>query len=136
MAKERGATFLGGSKSLNTIGRSVYAYSGTYQSLGSVTTMLNFTTPNKPIIGSFIMNCAIDYSTGNINTGVVTGYRLSLNDIVVAMVKVEGSTEDAPSYATEEFLIPPLTSVKLERIASANNSSFLDTAHFVGKIDA
>ena len=27
-----------------------------------------------------------------------------------------------------------LTSVKLERIASANNSSFLDTAHFVGKI--
>jgi len=115
-------------------GKSCYAYSGTYQSLASITVMFEFQSKSDYIIGDLTLNAAIDYTTGNINAGVVTGYRVSFNDIVVTIIKVEGGSENAPSYATQKFLIPPLTTVKLERIASAGNSSFLDTAHFVGTV--
>ena len=116
------------------IGDWAYAYSGTFASLSSVTVMLDFTSGSGYVTGDLVVNSAIDFSVANINAGVATGYQLSFNDIVISIIKVEGGTEDAPSYATQPVLIPPFTAVKLERVASANNSSFLDTAHFIGRV--
>ena len=122
-------------KGLRYIGKEhCYAFSGTFPSLGSVTVMLSFTSGAGIITGDLVVNSAIDFSVANIGAGVVTGYQLSFNDIVVAIIKVEGGLEDAPSYATQPVLIPPFTAVKLERVAGANNSSFLDTAHFTGRV--
>jgi hypothetical protein len=119
---------------LRYVGDRAYAYSGTYSSTNATQTILDFTTGTGYIVGEVTCNSAIDYSSGAIDAGVITGFQLSLNGEVVALIKVESGNEDAPSYAAQTFIFPPQTLVQLEIIASGNNSSYLNTAHFAGRV--
>ena len=82
-----GSNPAGTGTSLNYIGDHVYAYSGTFQSLNATATMLQFTTGSEYIKGQLVCNGAIDFSTGNIDSGVVTGFKISIDDQVVSLVK-------------------------------------------------
>ena len=94
----------------------------------------NFTTGSEYIKGQLVCNAAIDFSTGNIDSGVVTGFRVSIDDQVVSLVKTDSGAEDMPSNTVQELILAPYTTVKVERIASGSNSSFLNTVTFTGRI--
>ena len=116
------------------IGDRAFAFSGTYSSTTTTQIILEFTTGSGYIVGEVTCNSAIDYSSGAIEAGVTTGFQLSLNGEVVAIIKVESGNEDAPSYAAQTFIFPPQTLVQLEIIASGNNASYLNTAHLTGRV--
>ena len=119
---------------LNYIGNHVYAYSGTFPSLNSSTTMLEFTTGSEYIKGQLVCNAAIDYSTGNIDSGVISGFKVSIDGQVVSIMKTDSGSEDMPSNTIQELILAPFTTVKVERIASGSNVGFLNTATFTGRI--
>ena len=122
--------------SLNYLGDRVYAYSGTFASLNSATTMLEFTTGSESIKGQLVCNAAIDFSTGNIDSGVTTGFKVSIDGQVVSLMKTDSGAEDMPSNSVQELILAPFTTVKVERIASGGNATFLNTATFTGRIYA
>ncbi len=120
--------------SLNYIGNHVYAYSGTFPSLNSATTMLEFTTGSEYIKGELVCNSAIDFSTGNVDSGVITAFQVTINGQVASLMKTDSGAEDMPSSTTQELILAPFTTVKVERIASGGNATFLNTATFTGRI--
>ena len=120
--------------SLNYIGNHVYAYSGTFPSTDSATIMLNFTTGSQYIKGNMNLNSAIDFTAVNIDSGVASGFRIKLDGQVVALLKTESAAEDMPSNSILEMIIPPQSTVTVERIASGTNTSFLNTVSFVGEV--
>jgi 3-polyprenyl-4-hydroxybenzoate decarboxylase len=131
-----GANPSGTGSGLNYIGNHVYAYSGTFASTNSATTMLNFTTGNQYIRGNMTCNAAIDFDTGNIDSGVSSGFRIKLDGQIIALLKTDSGSEDMPSNSIQEMLIPPHSIVTVERIASGTNSSFLNSVTFTGRVYA
>jgi len=129
-----GSNPAGTGTSLNYIGNHVYAYSGTFPSVNSTTTMLQFTTGSEYIKGQLVCNAAVDFSTGNIDTGVVTGFKVTIDGQVVSLMKTESAAEDMPSNVVQELILAPYTTVKLERIASGSSATYLNTATFTGRI--
>ena len=129
-----GANPSGTGSSLNYIGNHAYAYSGTFPSTAAAVTMLQFTTGSEYIKGQLVCNAAIDFSTGNIDSGVSSGFQVSIDGQVVSIMKTDSGAEDMPSNTIQELILAPFTTVKVERIASGGNATFLNTATFTGRI--
>ena len=116
-----GANPSGTGSSLNYIGNHAYAYSGTFPSTAAAVTMLQFTTGSE-------------YFTGNIDSGLSSGFQVSIDGQVVSIMKTDSGAEDMPSNTIQELILAPFTTVKVERIASGGNATFLNTATFTGRI--
>jgi len=128
------APFLGGGLGLSIYGDRCAAYSGTLPSYNSVKTALEYTTGKGFIIGSFEFMGGINFVAGNLGDGAIAAFQVSFNGVVIAIIKVDMSLEDMPTKETLEVLIPPLTAVKVENLASATGTSELMTITFTGRI--
>ena len=126
------AQFVGPNQGLTTIGDHCYAYNIKAAST-SATTHLSFSTGKGYIRGILTMNGAVDM--GNVDRGQVTAFQLKYNGLAIAQVKVDTETEDTPSQATIDILIPPLTTVELA--ADSDGATFgFTSASFVGRVYA
>jgi hypothetical protein len=117
---------------LNYVGNYVYAYSGTFQSLNSAATMLNFTTGAKSIIGEIQCNGSV--RLGDSDSGDTTAFQISFNGVVVGLLKTESGQENSPPFATQTFVLPPYTNVQVVRDGTADNTNNLNTVGFTGKV--
>ena len=109
---------------LNYVGNYVYAYSGTFQSLNSAATMLNFTTGAKSIIGE--IQCNGSFRLGDSDSGDTTAFQISFNGVVVGLLKTETGQEDSPPSATQTFVLPPYTNVQVT-VANATQAAARET---------
>ena len=138
MAKSRigsNAIFSGPQLGLSIIGEHCYALSGTFQSVTTAATMLEFTTPAKGyIIGELQCNGSVRFSDSD--SGDTTAFQISFNGIVVSILKTETGQEDSPPSATQTFLIPPATKVEVRRDGTADNVNNLNTVGFTGRVYA
>jgi hypothetical protein len=127
-----GSNPAGTGTTLNYIGDHVYAYSGTFQSTNASQTMLDFSTGSEYIVGNLTLNAAIDFA--QTDAGVGSAFRISINGEVISLIKTESGAEDMPTNSIQELILAPFTDVKVEVIASGNNTSFLNTINFVGRV--
>jgi len=119
---------------LNYVGRHCFAYSGGQSTTNSAKTVLSFQTGNKYIEGLFEMCGGVNYNAGNLNDGTIDAFRISLNGVVVAIIKIDMIQEDMPTKETFNVILPPYTVVLVECLGSANASSELTTTAFTGKL--
>ena len=111
MVKKNSATFLGGSKTLNSIGSHAYGFSGKLQPNNSTVIGYDFHTTDKGMI--LKMGWTAEFLT--LTAGRNISLELKLNDIVV--IKLSGqmtSANDFPvsfPYVFSPILIPPRTNV-------------------------
>tara|TARA_Y100000593_G_C4120272_1_gene242309 strand:+ start:178 stop:585 length:408 start_codon:yes stop_codon:yes gene_type:complete len=124
------AQFTGPNNGLTIIGKHCYAYNIKAVST-SATVHLSFTTGKEYITGILTCNGAVDMN--NVDRGQVTGFQLKFNGSTVAQVKVDTETEDMPTQARIDLLIPPLTDVELN--ADSDGATFgFTSASFVGEL--
>jgi len=117
---------------LRYIGRHCYAYSGTFQSVTTSAIMLEFQTGSGYIVGDLTCNGSIKFSDAA--GGDVTAWKITINGEVSALLKTESGLEEQPMQVVQTFVLPPLTTFKLERDGVANNTAHLNTATFTGRV--
>ena len=115
---------------LNQIGRHVYAYSGTFSSLNSSQTMLDFTTGSEIIVGRVHCNGAVNVS--DVNAGLVDAFTVTMNGQTIALLKTETGSERQWA-AWVDVIIPPFTHVTVTTIAANSNAGYLVTALITGE---
>ena len=119
---------------LNIIGGHAYAFSGTFPATTSTQTMLQFTTGGHYIVGEFFLSGGVSYASGNLGDGQNTGYKISVNGVVVSLVKLSSITESMPTTAIEPIVILPYSNVQVEILSSADTATQLATCTFTGKV--
>jgi len=131
MAKKRTATFLAPNKGLSIAGDHAYAYSGTFGSLDSSQTMLDFTTGSETIVGRVHCNGAVNVS--DVTAGVVDAFTVTMNGQTIALLKTETGSERQWA-AWVDIVIPPFTTVTVTTIAASSNAAFLVSAVITGRV--
>ena len=116
---------------LNQIGNHVYAYSGQVQVNTSLYPILTFQTNSKHVVAD--VNLSGGTREADVTGGNTTLFKLSFNDIVVDVVKVESAQEDAPSSHTFKILIPPYTNVTIEGLTNSSTAGWFTCASIVGE---
>jgi hypothetical protein len=124
-------SFTGPAQSLEYTGLGwVYAYSGTTGASTTSQTVLDFKTGSKLIVGKMITNGGIQFSSGG---GLITSFKISLNDAVVAITQIDTQSDHSPSPPKIDLVIPPYTNVKVEVDSDDNGATVLSTVVFVGR---
>ena len=131
MAKKNTATFLGPNLGLSIAGDYAYAYSGTFSSLDSSQTMLDFTSPNATIVGRVHCNGAVNVAA--VDAGLVDSFTVTMNGQTIALLKTETGSERQWA-AWVDVVIPPRTHMTVTTIAAASNAAYLVTALITGRI--
>jgi len=131
MAKKRAATFLAPNKGLSIAGDYAYAYSGTFSSLNSSQTMLDFTTGSEIIVGRVHCNGAVNVAA--VDAGLVDSFTVSMNGQTIALLKTETGSERQWA-AWVDVVIPPHTHMTVTTVAAASNAAYLVTALVTGRI--
>ena len=119
-------------KGLSIIGRHCYASSGAVASLNSTQTIFNFTTGSGYIVATLTMTAPIRMAV--VGDGKARNYQLDFNGQTVGLYMVEAISEDMPSDAEVQILIPPFTAVVLTCYDSATSANHLGTANITGRI--
>ena len=118
-------------KGIRYIGDYAYAYSGQFEAKNTTQILLEFVSGSGLIVGTFYCNAFLQYSNVSVRQGA---FLISLNDIIVAGITATDANEDMPATVTQELLIPPLTKVKVEAIASTGDSDNYATVNFTGRV--
>jgi len=122
--------------SLNYIGKHCYAMSGAFPSSTSNQNVLDFTTGDEYIVGTFQCNGAIHNVTAD--AGNTSVYKFAFNSVAVAKVKLETDLESGergtPSQTNFKILIPPFTNVLVQLDNNETDSDELNTITFVGRV--
>lgn len=118
---------------IHYIGRHIYAYSGTLTTTNTSKTGLLFRSDHKYIKGQFEFMGGVNYNAGNLNDGTIDAFRITLNDAVVGIIKIDMIQEDMPTKETFDIIIPPYSNVLVEVLGSANAVSELITITFTGE---
>ena len=126
-----GNSFTGPAQTIEYAGLGwVYAYSGETPASTTSQTVLDFQTGSKLIVGQMITNGAIQFESGG---GVITCFKISLNDTVVAITQIDTQADHAPGPPKIDLVIPPYTNVKVEVDSDDNDANKLSTVVFVGR---
>jgi len=124
-------SFTGTAEALELVGDFAYAYSGTFESLDSSQTMLNFQTGNFTFVGRVHCNGAVNVS--NVGAGLVDSFTVTMGGSTIALLKTETGSERQWA-AWVDIVIPPYTEVTVTTVADASNSGYLLTALMTGRI--
>ena len=127
----QGGSFTGPAEALEIIGNHAYAYSGTFDSLNSSQTMLNFQTGNFTFIGRVHCNGAVNVA--DVNAGLVDSFTVTMNGQTIALLKTETGSERQWA-AWVDIIIPPYTEVTVTTVADNSNAGYLVTALITGRI--
>ena len=117
------------------IGNRCYAYAGLFDSSTTEFEMLNFTTGSGLIVGEFILNGSVLF-TSDSHLGGNSAYKISFNDLAVSTVKIDttGTDPGQPMTNKQPIIIPPFTKVILSCIVGENSSTEQVSAYFIGRV--
>ena len=117
---------------LNYIGNHCYAYSGTFDAATSFADVLQFTTGKEYIVS--IISCNGLVNPADTGPGTNSIFKIQLNGIVVAYVKVETSNESMPSLIPIEIIMPPYTNVTVSVISDQATTAKVGSVTLTGKL--
>ena len=126
-----GGSFTGPAQALEIYGDFGAAYSGTFSSLNSSQTMLDFRTGNYTFVGRVHCNGAVNVA--DVNAGLVDAFTVTMNGATIALLKTETGSERQWA-AWVDVVIPPYTQVTVTTIAANSNTNWLVTALITGRI--
>ena len=132
MAKKNIATFLGPNLGLSIVGNHAYAYSGEFPTTTSAQTCLLFTTPKQYILFEAYFTGPTQFSDPN--TGREANWQISLNGLVVATAHTDTSEGDIIQQPQLKFLVPPLTTVKIEVDGNDGASGYKNCVVLTGRV--
>jgi len=119
---------------LRYVGNWVYAYAGLFDSSTSEFEMLNFTAGSGIIVGEFILNGSILF-TSDVHLGGNTGYKIEFNEEEISTVKADTTGDNpVPVSLTQKVIIPPFTKVVLTCVGGENSATERVSAYFVGRV--
>ncbi len=118
-------------KGIRYVENYAYAYSGQFEAKNTTQILLEFVSGSGLIVGTFYCNVFLQYSNISVRQGA---FLISLNDIIVAGITATNANEQMPATVTQELLIPPVTKVKVEAIASTDDSDNFATVNFTGRV--
>ena len=127
-----GSTFTGTSKSLETIGKFCYAYSGEFTANTAAQTVLTFTTAGFTVVGTIRLGAFVDM--GSPTTGSRAACRVKLNGTTVIDLHTDGSDKDMPFSDFADIIIPPFTKVECEVDANNTSTSVDGTVSLTGEL--
>lgn len=112
-----------------------YAFSGQVgtDSTQTLATMLNFTTGNHYIIGSWTV-CGAVNKDGDSGTGGIDQFYFSLNGLLIHIIKTETGEEDQPGSYTIPVLIPPFSTVLCQGVSSLDNINWVISQSIIGAV--
>ena len=120
---------------LNYIGDHCYAYSGKFSSSTTTQTMINFNTGSGTIIARIQCNGATaDINSSTVGNGATTTFTIKVNGIIVARIKTDTSTEDMPTTAENELILPPYTNLTVAAIGTENDDNLTPTINIIGRV--
>jgi hypothetical protein len=127
-----GSNPTGTSSGLNFVGESCYAFSGSFGVLDSAQTLLEFDTGNKTIKAT--IGCCGPVNPASIGAGSIGLFRIYLNGLTVAQVKIGSSDEAQPCQEEQTIIIPPYTTVKVDNIDLISNDAWKIQAYLTGTV--
>jgi len=117
---------------LNYVQDRVYAYSGLHAALTAETTVLNFQTGNKTIIGIMQLNAPVDDDAPTV--GTETTSNIYLNGVSIGILKATtGQSDNAQGSVRTEIVLPPYTNVEVILVSSGDESDRYGSMIFTGK---
>jgi len=129
-----GNSFTGAAQALEIYGDFAAAYSGQLNINTSTVDHLRFTTGNYLFIGEFQLFGATQYTAGSLGAGDISLIRISFNDGVLFVGKVDTEQEDMPTELKGPIAIPAYTEVLVEVISTASTAGFFTSANIIGRI--
>ena len=119
---------------LNRIDNRVYAYSGAFPTLNDTpATMLLFNSESDALDIKIQCNGGINFDA--IEEGRIWGFRVSLNDTIVCVMKSHPQANEVMTAPHPlEMVIPPYTTVKIEGVSNDVASSYKGTVVVSGKV--
>ena len=117
---------------LNYLGNHCYAYSGTFDAGSSFADVLQFTTGKEYIVSTISCNGLVNPADTGPGTNSI--FKIQLNGIVVAYVKVETSNESMPSVIAIDCIIPPYTNVTVSVISDQATTAKVGSVTLTGKL--
>ena len=126
------ASFLSTGKHLSIIGNHCYAYSGTFTATSGFVEIINFQSPKGYIVSTISCNGLVNPADTGPGTNSI--FKIELNSIIIAYIKVETSNESMPSVIDLDCLIPPLTEVKVSVISDQVTTAKLGTVTITGRM--
>ena len=120
MAKKNIAPFLGTGTSLNTIGKSIYAFSGRVDVVNAYSTILEFTTGDNPYKTSMEFTVVSDSAAATTDDYL---FVMQLNEDYVGAWVTNQSATISLLMVPITFIIPPLTHVKIQAYNITDSSS-------------
>jgi len=128
----RGIAVIGPKLIFTDNGQHCYCNSGTFPANTANAVMFNFQTGSDAIKGEFTFNGQIYYVSGS--AGGHSVFRISFNDIVIGLYKVDTAQMDQPNQLIQKVIIPPLTTVLVECISGEVSAVELLTSTFRGRV--
>ena len=135
MAKTRigsNASFISTGKHLSIVGEHCYAYSGTFVATGAFVEIINFQSPKGYIVSTISCNGLVNPADTGPGTNSI--FKIELNGIIIAYIKVETSNESMPSVIDLDCLIPPLTEVTVSVISDQATTDKVGTVTITGRL--
>ncbi len=120
MSKKQISTFLGPSKSLNTIGNSAYAFSGRVDVVNAYSTLLEFNTGDQAYKTSMEFTVVSDSGTATTDNYLFT---LQINNEYVGAWVTDQSATISLLMVPITYIIPPLSHVKVQAYNITDSSS-------------
>jgi len=117
---------------LNYIGSHCYAYSGTFDAASSFVNVLEFITGKEYIVSTISCNGLVNPADTGPGTNSI--FKIQLNSIIIAYIKVETSNESMPSVIPIDCIIPPFTNVTVSVISDQATSAKVGSVTLTGKL--
>lgn len=121
-------------KGIRWVGKSCYAYSGTYNIDTTAFPMLEWDSGALAVTGTFYGYGPIKFDSTSLNSGQFGGFRISFNGKIIAIMKADTSQHDMGQVMQFKAIIPPQTSVLVEGLGYATTADFLMECNFTGKV--
>jgi len=122
-----GGSFTGPAESLELVLDRAYAISGLIEATATMTDYIDFTTGNYTFDG--IVQLIGYVNPADTGPGANAVFRITMNGVIIAYVKVETSNESMPTVEEVRLIIPPYTEIQVgaitDQIASTKLGSII-----------
>jgi len=124
----------GTGKGLNYAQGFAWAFAGTTGAAESTAIVLDFTTGSSLFKGTIFATGTVNYASSDLVAGVITAWKISLDDQIVGFLKTDSAKEEMPQETTMPIIIPPYTHVKIEILSTATSATSLNTTSITGRV--
>jgi len=125
-------SYTGPAEALEIVGDHAYATSGALSSNTTAVTHLKFTSGNYYFVGRITCNGAMGATIPLV--GRTSVFQVSLNGVVIALMKTDSVEEDQPATVYNDVIIPAYTEVEVSAVSDTTTADRLTSVLMTGRI--